>query len=68
VILAVVDKVCLRMAAFVSFVLSECGEMNEVDVRRVLGRRVVTGEIVMAVLHAVRMWGGVRLLGSGRLE
>jgi hypothetical protein len=47
------------MAAFVSFVLSECGEMNEVDVRRVLGRRVVTGEIVMAVLHAVRMWGGV---------
>jgi hypothetical protein len=46
----VVDKVSLRTAAFVSFMSSECGEMNEVDVRRVFGRRVVTGEIATTAL------------------
>jgi hypothetical protein len=58
----------LRMAAFVEVVLSECGDMNEVDVRRVLGRRVVDREMMMAVLNAVRMWGGVRLSESGEVD
>lgn len=31
------------MSSFVEVVLSECGAMDEVDVRRVLGRQVVTG-------------------------
>lgn len=49
--IVVIDKVCLKMAVSVELVLSECRTMDEVDVWRVLGRKVVTGEIVMAVLH-----------------
>jgi hypothetical protein len=55
------------MSDCVEFVLNGCGGMDEADVRRVLGRKIVTGEMVMAVLHFVRLWGGLRVTGSGRV-
>jgi hypothetical protein len=55
------------MSEFVDVVLNGCGGMDEADVRRVLGRKIVTGEILLAVMHAVRMWGGVRLMEGGEV-
>jgi hypothetical protein len=56
------------MSEFVEFVLDGVCGMNEADVRRVLGRRAIDGEIIFAVLHAIRLWGGMRLAGSGEVS
>lgn len=54
----------------VEVVLSEndsgtLGWMDESDLRRVFGKRAVDVEMVMSVLHGIRMFGGMRLRRNG---
>jgi hypothetical protein len=46
------------MSGFVEFKLDGCCGMDEAYVRRVLGKKSVTGEIVFAVLNGLKLWGG----------
>jgi hypothetical protein len=50
------------MSGFVEFKLDGCCGMDEAYVRRVLGKKSVTGEIVFAVLNGLKLWKGMRLV------
>jgi hypothetical protein len=52
------------MSEFVEFKLDGCCGMDEAYVRRVLGKKSVTGEIVFAVLNGLKLWGGMRLVNG----
>jgi hypothetical protein len=52
------------MSEFVEFKLDGCCGMDEAYVRRVLGQKAITGEIIFAVLNAFGFWGGDAIGGK----